>query len=290
MKPHKVKIYGLYDPRDNSCFYVGRTRQSLNTRLTAHVNSIMGNGNPKKAYIDSLLTLGIRPEIRLLTEKICHTKIEIQNLETCWIEFMALTHKLTNLKKGESGCFDGDRELKLTDEQIHLLGTESDSSLARKWNVSQGTVSHHRRIREIPVYSKWSHEEEQLLGTNYDYIIAQTIGKTYSEVQNRRLKLGIDAWDGNNIKWTKKEIGLLGKISDRELAKIKGCSYSVVAKKRKSLNIKSKNTKYKWTETSLALLGTMTDKDLATKLNLTYDAVSQMRLAKGISPYESSKP
>lgn len=65
-----VQIYGLYDPRDNSLRYVGKTCASLAKRLMQHVSDARRRkfeGLPRFRWIRKLSDIGLSPDIRLLT-------------------------------------------------------------------------------------------------------------------------------------------------------------------------------------------------------------------------------
>ncbi len=64
-----IKIYGLFDPRNNELRYVGQTSRSLNDRLSKHLSGSKNNSDPnpvKKAWINKLLKLNMKPSINLL--------------------------------------------------------------------------------------------------------------------------------------------------------------------------------------------------------------------------------
>lgn len=65
-----VFIYGLVDPRDKRVRYVGKTVTSLMVRLGGHVSAAKKRreNNPKAKWIRSLLTVGLKPEMRVLCE------------------------------------------------------------------------------------------------------------------------------------------------------------------------------------------------------------------------------
>ena len=94
----EVKIYGLYDPTDNteSIRYVGKTIQSLGKRLQGHIDESIKN-NPstyKKNWINSLLSRNIRPKIKLI--EICNES-NWEEKERYWISNI---QNLTNLTAG----------------------------------------------------------------------------------------------------------------------------------------------------------------------------------------------
>ncbi len=75
----EASIYALVDPNTNQIKYIGQTKQRLNERLKSHLMCYSCNGKmtKKDEWINSLLELGIRPEIRLLKK----VKIRFVNTE-----------------------------------------------------------------------------------------------------------------------------------------------------------------------------------------------------------------
>jgi hypothetical protein len=71
----QVKIYCLYDPYTLKIRYIGRTKCSLEKRLREHIsksknylkNTSNEQGSYKINWINSLLKIGLKPKIRLLT-------------------------------------------------------------------------------------------------------------------------------------------------------------------------------------------------------------------------------
>ena len=64
----KIKIYCLYNPYDCKIRYIGRTKSSLDKRLSQHICKSKNNysNSYKENWIRSLLKNGIKPKIRLL--------------------------------------------------------------------------------------------------------------------------------------------------------------------------------------------------------------------------------
>jgi hypothetical protein len=64
----KVIIYGLFDPRNAECFYVGKTITKLSDRLYKHINVKKQNNPHKLNKINQILSCGLKPQIaELLT-------------------------------------------------------------------------------------------------------------------------------------------------------------------------------------------------------------------------------
>ncbi len=62
------KIYGLFDPRTKCLHYVGKTVDSLNGRLSGHLNQkgLYRTNTRKNIWIRELLEFGLKPEISVL--------------------------------------------------------------------------------------------------------------------------------------------------------------------------------------------------------------------------------
>jgi len=61
-----VKIYTLIDPITCKIRYIGRTKNSLNTRLIGHISKSKNNKTNKDCWISSLLKQGLIPKIKLI--------------------------------------------------------------------------------------------------------------------------------------------------------------------------------------------------------------------------------
>lgn len=97
-----MKIYALYDPRDQSKFkYIGKTKMPLRKRLQAHVDeSRKSGGTYKKNWIRSLLSINIKPSIVLVKETTLDNwqKDEIE----CISNYTGLTNTLPGGLCGEN--------------------------------------------------------------------------------------------------------------------------------------------------------------------------------------------
>lgn len=124
-------------------------------------------------------------------------------------------------------------------EWDHLLGTEKDSTFAKKIGCVASTVRYRRKKLGIKRYgfrginwSKWDH----FLGKESDSAIASRIGCSQSAVTIRRQKLGIILSKRARINWVKWDY-LLGTKVDREVAELIGCGLAAVATRRHILGI-----------------------------------------------------
>jgi hypothetical protein len=95
-----VKIYGLVDPTTKNVFYIGRTVNSLEVRLKAHLKN---NENAAKVdYINLLAEKGITPSIIELERVSCSTEEDETNAllrEDFWIKkYLQEGFKLCNVQ------------------------------------------------------------------------------------------------------------------------------------------------------------------------------------------------
>lgn len=93
----KIKIYCLYNPYDCKIRYIGRTKSSLNKRLSQHICKSKNNysNSYKENWIRNLLKNGIKPKIRLLVELNCSWE-ESHIYEKSLIEKYLVKHSLVN--------------------------------------------------------------------------------------------------------------------------------------------------------------------------------------------------
>lgn len=93
-----------------------------------------------------------------------------------------------------------------TDEHIALMGTMPDAELAKIVGCTPWVVAYHRKKRGVPVFSSsheragqkslatrrdWTAEEDALLGSDSDTVVALHLGRTRASVAQRRAGLGI---------------------------------------------------------------------------------------------------
>lgn len=195
---NKRKIYALIDPRTKSVMYVGKTKNTLLRRLYCHVR-IAKRGRPKtkkRDWILSLVSLGLKPEIKLL--EICD-KYNWRDRELFWCSQF---NNLLNANKAGGGG-DGERLNRLSLEAIiNELGVISDSRIAEKIGVNRKTISYYREqmgisaaddnSRKKPPPQMGGHNkkniDESLLGKMPDYILAEKFGVEKSCIARRRRK------------------------------------------------------------------------------------------------------
>jgi len=88
-----------------------------------------------------------------------------------------------------------------------------------------------------PGWKFWTAEEDRLLGTASDAIIAGQLGRSESSVQSRRLKLGIPWVNPARRNWTGDELQLLGTLPDAVLAEKFQRTEKAILSKRLALRI-----------------------------------------------------
>ena len=161
-----------------------------------------------------------------------------------------------------------------TDDEIALLGTQSDAAIARRLGLTEAVVYNQRRRLGIarPV-ERWSDDQIRLLGTAPDAEIARRLGKNEAAVRGKRLRQGIP---GSIRRWSPEEIAQLGRDSDPNIARKLGWPAWAVLEKRKSLGIPPFGPQ-QWTEEDDSWLGTDTDLAVAKFLGRTASAVRQRR-------------
>ena len=100
MKP--TSIYALIDPRDSAIKYVGKTLQSIDSRLATHLSyAKKGLHTYCARWLKGLLDAGLRPEVQIL--EVVETEHWAER-ECFWIaELSRLGCSLTNLTAGGDG-------------------------------------------------------------------------------------------------------------------------------------------------------------------------------------------
>jgi len=150
----------------------------------------------------------------------------------------------------------------------------------RKTSERSRKMWEHPERYGLPVPHKWTDEENELLGTASDRIIANRLGLSRHAVAEQRRRLGISR---RPEPWTSDQIALLGTASDREVGRAIGRSESAVHRKREALGISS--TLVRWTDAEIALLGTASDPQVGRKLGRHPAAVQSKREKLGRPPF-----
>jgi hypothetical protein len=119
-----------------------------------------------------------------------------------------------------------------TEEEIALLGKESDGEVARRLGIPKPNVTYKRRSLGIPNLHRrrpWTKKQIALLGTAIDSEVGRKVRKSRNVVRKKRQHLGIPAFKD---RWTEEEISRLGVDTDRAVAKALGRSRLAVARQR----------------------------------------------------------
>jgi hypothetical protein len=122
-----------------------------------------------------------------------------------------------------------------TDQELTLLGTESDPVIAERLGVPPYIVENKRRQLGIAsTRDVWRPEEIALVGTAKDQEVAARLGRTTAAVRRKRLQLGIAPFVA---RWSRDEIALLGTDTDLAVAEKLGRTLVAVQTQRWTLRI-----------------------------------------------------
>jgi hypothetical protein len=168
--------------------------------------------------------------------------------------------------------------------------TESARNAARRpksgaWKRRMSVLTKARIQRNGHVRGSrlWSPDEETLLGTDADRVIAVKLGRSERAVGRRRQELGIKS--RSKKPWAVAEERLLGKEPDRVVAVKLARSERAVQLRRQALGIKAhvpKNVRTPWTRKEISLIGRFQDHELAIRLGRPVSAIRRRRLRLGI--------
>jgi hypothetical protein len=186
-----------------------------------------------------------------------------------------------------------------TEAEEKLLGTDTDFKIALKLGRTKKSVIHHRHILGIPPKpvdwqaigqrrrqmwaerkrkfgpcvvdpndKPWTLDEDKLLGTEPDEVVARKLGRSRCAVEFRRQQMHIPLFGRKVRHWTPAEDELLGTQVDSAVAKQLQRSAIDVRWRRRALGIKpfADNGEKPWTDFELRLLGTDTDKNVARRI------------------------
>jgi hypothetical protein len=159
----KVKIYALYEPHTCKIRYIGRTRSSLNKRLSQHISKARNNYNNshKENWIRKLLKNGIRPKIRLL--EIVDGWLESHKREKHLIQEHFNSHNLVNADdRGPGNC--------------------NKNNTVKRENL---------RIKKIKEYYSKEENKSQFYNKLYCYNLFGKLHKEYKSVAFASKELGI---------------------------------------------------------------------------------------------------
>lgn len=230
-------IYGLFCPKTEKIFYIGRSARPLKERLTNHIKDVkLGKQTPKAKYIKNLMWLGYKPSIVLLHTFIAATKREAIDTEQAFIDFFSIKHNLTNSADASSGGDINPTKVDWNADVIARLGTVPDHVLAAELGCAVSTVDGIRRRLKIkswavqtgytpPIagwnkfdFPDWVYSE---LGKVHDSVIAKKLGLDKSTVGRFRTELGIPTYKESEHKRLEELIKpYLNKFNDCDIARI----------------------------------------------------------------------
>jgi hypothetical protein len=188
-----------------------------------------------------------------------------------------------------------------------LLGTMPDTVLAKQLNTTRAIIDGRRRVLGVLAFERpivdiqllvpqkthdWTLEEEALLGTDYDNVLADQLGINSTQVTYHRNKLGVDPFRrGTRIEWTQQMLDNLGEIPDGEFAEYFGICKTSVYIKRILLSIPAFNSvdlpsPPRIPRESVKFLGKIYDVDLAVEFSVNRLNIRVNRLIRGIAPLE----
>jgi len=180
-----------------------------------------------------------------------------------------------------------------------------DVVLGRRMGIHSTSVSEERRRRQIPAFRprlpsiQWTRQMESLLGSDFDWVIAERLGLPTYCVRRKRQLLGITAYGESFVRgsphafrWTKEQMALLGRESDIQVARRLGISAAAVWRKRVQLGIRALTPKQhiEWTKARSALLGKLSDKGLAKRWGGKAETIARKRTELGIEPFVRTTP
>ncbi len=167
------------------------------------------------------------------------------------------------------------------DRYARLFVTKSNQELRAILGWSYKRI--HTRRRQLAggkvrkLRPEWTLEEDRLLGTKPDQVLARKFGRPVSAVRHRRWKKRIRV----KKDWRPEDDRILGTRTDRQVALLLGRSLTNVAWRRKKLGIPPKAKARPWTEEEKALLGSKPDVELARAFGRTVLAVQARRIELG---------
>jgi hypothetical protein len=147
-----------------------------------------------------------------------------------------------------------------------MLGWSYKRIYTRRRQLAGGKV---RRLQP-----EWTLEEDRLLGTKPDAVLAKMFGRSVKSVRARRGKKRIRLQKD----WRPEDDRVLGTRTDHEIALLLGRSVTNVAWRRNKLGIPPKAKARPWTPEEESLLGLKPDQELARKFGRTVVAVEARRI------------
>lgn len=111
----KMYIYSLIDPRTQTVFWVGQTR-NLHNRLINHIRESLAENTPKNKRISELIKNEIVPKITVLEEieiELSRKKLqsEVSDRERYWTTLLAQDNKLDNLQNNKTHTLSKNKKI-----------------------------------------------------------------------------------------------------------------------------------------------------------------------------------
>ena len=129
--------------------------------------------------------------------------------------------------------------------------------------------------------TRWTAQEDALLGTMPDELLAARLGRPLSGVLTRRHDLNLPTFAPKVRLWTPEEDALLGTDLDKAIAIRLGVRRAVVGARRDHLGIPPFGRNF-WTPAELSQLGSAPDKVIAERLGRSVQSVKLQRLRRKI--------
>jgi len=190
-------------------------------------------------------------------------------------------------------------KLVLTDARKRKLGTVSDAVLAKRWGVSNGTVTRLRNSLGIaPLVenkeTQWTTGMLNLLGEIPDGTLAREYEIAPMGVKIKRIEMGILPFGKKHMdpepELPNQVVRLIGKIPDKHISdqfKVARSKIRIYRALHKIPQAEYEHpSTHEWTDTDDALLGTMSDGNVARQLNIPAGQVHYRRIALGIAPFD----
>jgi hypothetical protein len=168
------------------------------------------------------------------------------------------------------------------DRYASLFSTKSDKELRAILGWSYARIRTWRRelsAHKLKKPAEWTFEEDRLLGTQPDPVLARLFGRSVSAVRARRGKKHIRL-----RVWRPEDDKILGTRTDREVALLLGRSMSNVAARRSQLGIPAKAKPRVWTPADIALIASKPVEEAARLLGRSSKAVRRKRRQLGLPP------
>lgn len=167
------------------------------------------------------------------------------------------------------------------DHYARLFATKSNRELRAILGWSDKRIHTRRRQLAGGKFRKqqpeWTLEEDRLLGTKPDEVLARKFGRLVSAVRHRRWKKRIRV----KRDWRPEDDKVLGTRTDQQVALLLGRSLSNVGWRRRKLGIPPKAKSRPWTPAEESLLGSQPDQELARTFGRTVFAVKARRIQLG---------